>query len=93
MSENSSPLLGQEIQTRDRIRDQMLIESVFKFRLFFVGFVFAILSFAMQCSAEAEESRIKFCEASAWFFLALAGYLALKDCAGFAAKITEKTAE
>ena len=59
------PVSGEMALTRDRA----MVEAVYKFRFFFVGLVFAILSFAMQFPVTTDNQLIKITEAVSWFFL------------------------
>ena len=73
------PVSGEMALTRDRA----MVEAVYKFRFFFVGLVFAILSFAMQFPVTTDNQLIKITEAVSWFFLLITGFLAIRDCGGF----------
>ena len=62
---------------------RVIVESAAKFRFFFVGLVFAILSFAIQFPLKVADTEIKFAEVSSWGLLAITGLLALADIGGF----------
>lgn len=64
-------------------RDRAMVEAVYKFRFFFVGLVFAVLSFAMQFPVTTDNTVINYIEASSWLILLLTGFLAIRDCGGF----------
>ena len=74
---------------RDRIRYQWMLDSVSKFRLLFVGLVFAILSFSVQFSVAIANRAAKGCQLAAWILLLLTGMLSLRDAGGFVAKNTD----
>lgn len=71
-------------------RDRAMVEAIYKFRFFFVGLVFAILSFAMQFPVSTESMCIKSLEGVSWLFLLITGFFAIKDCGGFAKIINEE---
>ena|SRR5438876_9830580 len=93
MAAESAPLDNRSKAQGDDTRYRVMLESIYKFRLFFVGFVFAILSFAMQFQAKATSAWVKLPEFTAWIFLAAVGWFALRDCGGFARLLTEKVVE
>ena len=64
-------------------RDRAMVESVYKFKFFFVGLVFAILSFSMQFPVKTEIIIIRTTEIISWLLLLVTGYFAIKDCGGF----------
>ena len=78
---------------RDRIRYQWMLDSVSKFRLLFVGLVFAILSFSVQFSVAIANRAAKGCQLAAWILLLLTGMLSLRDAGGFVAKNTDDVFE
>jgi hypothetical protein len=92
MSENKSNE-NHAIVDSDKTRYRVILESVYRFRQFYVAFVFAILSFAMQFPTKTVSLYVKVPEIGAWVLLTCAGYFALKDCGGFEGVITEKVAE
>ena len=71
-------------------RDRAMVEAIYKFRFFFVALVFAILSFAMQFPVVTASACIKSIEAFYWLLLIVTGFLAIKDCGGFASIINEE---
>lgn len=83
-----TPLDGGIAIEGEKTRYRVMLESIYKFRQFFVAFVFAILSFSMQFSTKAKTLWVKLPEVAAWILLAATGYFALKDCGGFANKLT-----
>jgi len=94
MDKNSPMTEGEkEVQERDRIRYQTILASVFKFKFFFVGLVFAILAFSMQFPAKSNCVLIKAFEIISWILFLTTGYLALKDVGGFHARYNEKAME
>jgi hypothetical protein len=88
-----TPLDGGIAVEGEKTRYRVMLESIYKFRQFFVAFVFAILSFSMQFQTKNNTGWVKLPEIPAWILLAISGYFALKDCGGFADKITEEVAE
>ena len=81
------------LEEGEKTRYRVMLESIYKFQQFFVGFVFAILSFSMQFPTKATTLWVRLPEVSAWLLLAATGYFALKDCGGFASKLTDKVVE
>lgn len=55
-----------DLALRDRIRYQWMLEGVSKFRLFFAGLVFAMLSFSVQFAIQTTDRAARWCEALAW---------------------------
>jgi ABC-type transport system involved in cytochrome c biogenesis permease component len=92
MSEKSDadPKAREDFAARERIRYQWMLESVSKFRFFFAGLVFAMLSFSVQFAVQTTDRAARWCQALSWIFLALAGMLALRDAGGLMAKNTER---
>lgn len=88
-----APLDGGIAVEGEKTRFRVMLESTYRFRQFFVAFVFAILSFAMQFPTKATTLWVKLPEVTAWILLAATGYFALRDCGGFADKITDKVVE
>src|SRR5689334_22832219 len=78
-----------ELTTRDRLRYQWMLDSVSKFRLFFVGLVFAMLSFSIQFSVVSANRALKWCQLAAWLLLMATGVLALRDAGGLVSSNTE----
>ena len=76
---------------RERIRYQWMLESVQKFKFFFAGLVFAILSFSVQFSITPANCTIKWSQATGWACLLITGVLALKDTGGFVKIYNEKS--
>jgi hypothetical protein len=79
---------GGMLAEAEKTRYRVMLESIYKFRFFLVGLIFAILSFAMQFPVKSDHVLIKLVEVSSWVFLVISGYFAIKDCGGFASKIT-----
>ena len=82
-----------DVLERDRIRYQWMLDSLFKFRLFFTALVFTILSFSIQFQVNTNDRLIIAFEIGAWILLGITGYFSLKDCGGFSSKITEQSFE
>ncbi len=59
------------------------LETAAKFRFFFVGLVFAILSFAIQFPVKSVEFYLKLTESMSWGLIAVTGLLSLADVGGF----------
>ena len=83
MSNGRTPLDGGFALEQAKTRDRILAESAMKFRYFFVGLVFAILSFAIQYPIKTSVLGLKFTEATSWGFIAITGLFALIDVGGF----------
>src|SRR6266705_4566961 len=83
----------EEVRARDRLRYQSMLDSITKFRLFFAGLVFAMLSFSVQFSVVSANRAVKWCQLAAWLLLLATGVLALRDAGGFVAKNTEAAFE
>jgi hypothetical protein len=64
-------------------RQRVDLETAAKFRFFFVGLVFAILSFAIQFPIKTFEFGLKLSEATSWGLIAITGLFALVDIGGF----------
>jgi len=88
-----APLDGGMALEGEKTRYRVMLESIYKFRQFFVAFVFAILSFSMQFPTKATTPWVKLPEVAAWILLAATGFFSLKDCGGFADKLTDKVVE
>ncbi len=92
MSERK-PVDGGVALENEKIRYEQMLGAVYKFRFFFVGLVFAMLSFAMQYPVSVPVGFIKNIEFVSWLLLIYTGFLALRDCGGFSSLLTEKTLE
>ena len=79
----------EEVRARDRLRYQSMLDSITKFRLFFAGLVFAMLSFSVQFSVVSANRAVKWCQLAAWLLLLATGVLALRDAGGLVTKNTE----
>jgi len=79
----------EEVTARDRLRYQWMLDSVSKFRMFFAGLVFAMLSFSVQFSVVSANRAVKGCQLAAWLLLLATGVLSLRDAGGLVAKNTE----
>ncbi len=85
MAENQSIDGGLGIE-RAKTEHRVSVEAASKFRFFFVGLVFAMLSFAIQFPMKAGALMLKVVESSSWALLAISGLLALADIGGFSAQ-------
>lgn len=83
MTNSRAPLDGGLGLEEEKNRQRIVLESAAKFRFFFVGLVFAILSFAIQFPVKSYELWLKLAEASSWGLIAVTGILALADIGGF----------
>ena len=79
----------EDLLARDRIRYQWMLDSVSKFRLFFAGLVFAMLSFSVQFSIVTANRAVTRCQFAPWLLLLVTGALALRDAGGFVTKYTQ----
>ena len=68
----------------EKNRQRVDIETATKFRFFFVGLVFAILSFAIQFPVKGVDFHLKLTEAISWGLITITGLFALIDIGGFA---------
>jgi hypothetical protein len=83
----------EDLMVRDRIRYQWMLEGVSKFRFFFAGLVFAMLSFSVQFAVQTTDRTARWCQVLAWAFLGVTGMLALRDAGGFVTKYTQDVFE
>lgn len=83
MSNARPPADGGIALEQEKNRQRVVLESAAKFRFFFVGLAFAILSFAIQFPAKSAEFWLKLAEAGSWGLIAITGLLALVDIGGF----------
>jgi len=95
MVDKNTPMTEGEkyVEECEKIRYQTMLSSLHKFRLFFAGLVFAILSFAIQYPIKSNYVLIKILESASWILFAITGYFALKDLGGFHSLYTEKALE
>ena len=78
---------------RDNLHYDWMLQSILKFRLFFVGLIFSILAFSIQFSVRADTLLVGILQAAAWGALLLAGLLALRDAGGLVTRYTEEVFE
>ena len=64
-------------------RDRIALEAEAKFKFFFVGLVFAILSFAIQFPLKVGPYYLRIVETASWVCIAITGLLSLTDIGGF----------
>jgi hypothetical protein len=91
--ENADAKVKEDLMIRERIRYQWMLEGVSKFRFFFAGLVFAMLSFSVQFAVQTTDPTARWCQVIAWTFLVVTGMLALRDAGGFVTKYTENVFE
>lgn len=84
---------GEDFKARERIRYQWMLDGLSKFRLFFAGLVFAMLSFSVQFAVQTTDRTARWCQVLAWAFFGLTGLLALRDAGGFVVRYTEHVFE
>src|SRR5207245_4871214 len=70
------------LRADERVRYQWMLETLGKFRLFFAGLVFAMLSFSVQFSIVTANRAVTWCQFAAWLLLLVTGALALRDAGG-----------
>lgn len=73
----------------DKIRHQAILSSLTKFRFFFAGLVFAILSYSVQKPINSGLPIIIWSEALSWVLLLASGLFSIKECGGLNSKLTE----
>jgi hypothetical protein len=73
----------------DKIRHQAILSSLTKYRFFFAGLIFAILSYSVQKPIESGNFLLNWSENVSWLFLLISGLLSIKECGGFSSKLTE----
>ena len=78
-----TPVDGGLALNHEENRQRVSLESAAKFRFFFAGLVFAILSFAIQFPVKSPEFYLKLTEAASWGLIAVTGLFALVDIGGF----------
>ena len=83
MNHQRKPMDGGIGIEQENNRRRIVLESAAKFRFFFVGLVFAILSFAIQFPLKSTEFCLKLAETSSWGLIATTGLLAIADIGGF----------
>ena len=88
MGNDRTPLDGGLALDAEKNRHRVMLESVYKFRFFFVGLIFAILSFSLQFPVKTQNPYVIAIEIFSWILLVISGFFALKDCGGFASKLT-----
>lgn len=93
MSAEQTPADGTALQDREQARYEIMLGALYRFRLFFAGLVFTVLSFAVQFQVESTVIYIKVMEVAAWTALGGVGMFALRDCGGLASTATEKVVE
>jgi hypothetical protein len=52
----------EDLLVRDRIRYQWMLDNVAKFRFFFAGLVFAMLSFSVQFAVQTTDRAARWCQ-------------------------------
>jgi|AntRauTorcE11898_2_1112593.scaffolds.fasta_scaffold04719_6 hypothetical protein len=77
----------------ERIHYSWMLNSIQRFRLFFCGLVFAVLSFSLQVGFDALPTSARVLYTCAWTSLLGAGVLALREAGGFRTKDTEESFE
>ena len=85
--------MTKDLREWEQIRYQAMLDSIYKFRLFWVGLLFAVLSFALQFPVKSTTLGVKLAEMLAWTLLFVTALFAIKDCGGFVGTITEKVTE
>ena len=81
--------LNQHENELDKIRHQAILSSLTKYRFFFAGLVFAILSYSIQKPIASSNLLLIWSENVSWLFLLISGLLSIKECGGFSSRLTE----
>lgn len=81
--------LNKQGKELDKIRHQAILSSLTKYRFFFAGLIFAILSYSIQKPISSCYWFFTWSENISWLLLLLSGLLAIKECGGFSSKLTE----
>lgn len=84
---NSNYVNHQLASERDHVN--WMRDSLQKFRLFFSGLVFAILSYSLQVDFSKIDTPAQMLYSSAWVMLLVTGLLALKEAGGLARRNLE----
>lgn len=73
----------------EEIRHQAVLSSLTKFRFFFAGLIFAVLSYSIQKPVDSVSPYLNWAESISWLLLLASGLFAVKECGGFNLKLTE----
>ena len=89
MTDKDNSGTREDLMARERLRYQWMLDSISKFRLFFVGLVFAMLSISVQFSVSSALPAVRWCQVAGWVLLLATAVLSLIEAGGFRAKWTE----
>ena len=73
----------------DYIRTKAVHDSLTKYRFYFSGLVFAILSYSIQKPIDSLLIWLNILESASWLLFAASGIMSLKECGGLSKKLTE----
>lgn len=73
----------------DYIRTKAIHDSLTKYRFYFSGLVFAILSYSIQKPIDSPLIWLNILESASWLLFATSGIMSLKECGGLSKKLTE----
>lgn len=84
MSRNDSLTRSEEAQYNlEQSRYEWHLSSIQRFRLFFSGLVFAILSFSLKVDFSCLAVFTKIIYSFSWMSLLICGLLSIRECGGF----------
>ncbi|OGP86033.1 MAG: hypothetical protein A2Z08_07155 [Deltaproteobacteria bacterium RBG_16_54_11] len=82
---------GEMRKIKEKAYHEWFLASLQKFRLFFVGLVFAILAFSVQFGIKSSDVGAFSVQFLSWLVLLITGVLALRDAGGFVAEYSKDT--
>ena len=73
----------------DYIKTKAIHESLTKYRFYFSGLIFAILSYSIQKPIASSIMWLNVAESVSWVLLTISGIMSLKECGGLSKNLTE----